>query len=94
MKLSDEIVIAGVRESAFKHGVSYEDMLYVVEYHVDYLQIEEDPDKFIYIGYDTAHRFLEVVIVEFTNGKYYINHAMKVRKGTLERFERNRHARY
>jgi hypothetical protein len=76
-----------IRPSAYKHGISAEDMCYVVENYIDYLFIEEEPDKILYIGYDTAQRKLEVVIVEFSDNVMYIIHAMKVRKSTLRLFQ-------
>jgi hypothetical protein len=88
MWILDNVDTIEIRPSAFKHGITSEDMRFAVRNSLDQVFLEEDPDKILFVGYDKNARSLEVIVVEFSNGEFYINHAMKVRNSTLQSIER------
>jgi hypothetical protein len=80
-----------VRPSAFKHNVAEADIRHAVKNYDDWMFLDEDPDKVVFVGYDTSLRDLEIVIAEFSDGDLYIIHAMKVRPITLKNIEDGKH---
>jgi hypothetical protein len=82
-----------VKPSAYKHGIKREDMYYVIDHSTDRIQLEEDPTKFLYWGYDSSLRDLEVVTTELIDGVEVIIHAMKIRESTLKIIEEERNER-
>lgn len=72
-----------VISSAFKHGCSEEDICCAVESALSRRRIGEDPDKWLYIGFDGAGRALEVVTIVGSDGVEVAIHAMKARKKYL-----------
>ena len=75
-----------VHQSAFKHGVTAEDIVHVVENAIDIIDLdtESDPPKVLAIGPDRSGRWLEVIWLRFVDHDLVI-HAMKLRK-VFERF--------
>ncbi|WEV59132.1 toxin [Bifidobacterium sp. ESL0728] len=66
-------------KSAFKHGVSEEDMCYAVRHPRFITPLREEPLKELYLGFDTVGRPLEVIVDDLPPGKAII-HAMPMRK--------------
>jgi hypothetical protein len=71
-------------DSARKHGISDEDILYVISHAIEVIQINEEPEKLLYIGFDRSLRVLEVITVLKVNGEEIVIHAMKATQKVLE----------
>jgi hypothetical protein len=71
-------------DSARKHGISDEDIVYVIEHAIEVLELEDDPPKLLYFGLDRALRTLEVVTVVKINGEEIVIHAMKATKKVIK----------
>ena len=70
-----------VHESARKHGVEPEDALHAAEHAVFVSDLEHDsPARQLRLGFDTAGRLLEVVVLHFDSGYELVIHAMKARQ--------------
>ena len=48
-------------DSARKHGISDEDILYVISHAIEVILLEDEPEKLLYIGFDRSLRALEVI---------------------------------
>lgn len=69
-----------VRRSAHKHGISSSDAIEaatwpLVAVHLD----DEDPRRFLRLGFDTKDRLLELVVLVWDDGTEELIHAMKCR---------------
>lgn len=67
-------------KSAYKHGCSSEDIKLAMDTSLTVLRIGEDPDRRLYMGFDTRLRPLEIVTVMSDDGVEVVIHAMKLRK--------------
>lgn len=75
-----------VHRSALKHGVSAEDAVQAAEWPLWIEPLDDDgpPHRELRLGFDTAARLLEtVVLIEATGGEIVI-HAMLARKKYLD----------
>ena len=68
-------------DSAFKHGVSENEIKYVFENAISSITLEEFPPKVMLFGFDTKGKALEIGYFINDNGDEIIMHAMKLRKG-------------
>ena len=74
-----------VHRSALKHGVTAEDALYAAEHYLYVADLDdENPMREFRLGFDTAGRLLELVVVRFDSGKELVIHAMKARPQYFE----------
>jgi hypothetical protein len=64
-------------DSARKHDISDEDILYVISHALEVIELEDEPEKLLYIGFDRSLRVLEVITVLKVNGEEIVIHAMK-----------------
>ncbi|MFP3043803.1 hypothetical protein LQZ19_18480 [Treponema primitia] len=71
-------------DSARKHGVSDADIIYVIEHAIEVIELEDEPQKLLYIGFDRSLRALEVVTVVKINGEEIVIHAMKATKKVID----------
>lgn len=78
-------------DSARKHGISDEDILYVISHAIEVIQIDEEPEKLLYIGFDRSLRVLEVITVLKVNGEEIVIHAMKATQKVLEILQEIQH---
>jgi len=76
---SDEV--QEILQSAYKHGVSKTDMLWVFGTALSGIVLSEEPEKVMFFGFDTVGRALEIGCERLPNQKWKIIHAMKLRKG-------------
>lgn len=67
--------------SAHKHGVAEEDMFHAFENPVEWVEIDEDPFRYLMVGPDRAGNFIELVIVVTADVELLI-HAMPLRRST------------
>jgi hypothetical protein len=71
-------------DSARKHGISDEDILYVIFHAIEVIQINDEPEKLLYIGFDRSLRVLEVITVLKVNGEELVIHAMKATQKIID----------
>lgn len=69
-----------VHQSALKHGVTSGDGTHAAEHPVYIAHLdEESPQRQLRLGFDTAGRLLELVVLRFDSGSEMLIHAMKAR---------------
>jgi uncharacterized DUF497 family protein len=67
--------------SAFKHGITEENIRWILAYHLADGVIEEDDEtKYIAVGFDKAGNLLEVMYNYINEKTVKVFHAMKCRK--------------
>ena len=71
-------------DSARKHGISDEDILYVISHALEVIVIDDEPEKILYIGFDRSLRILEVITVLKVNGEEIVIHAMKATQKVID----------
>jgi len=73
-----------VNPSALKHGVRAEDALHAATHWAYASEPDEDnPARQFRLGFDTAGRLLEIIVLHFDSGHELIIHAMKARTAYL-----------
>ncbi|AXE37289.1 hypothetical protein JS278_00092 [Acidipropionibacterium virtanenii] len=65
--------------SAFKHGCTGTDIDVALKYYVTRQALGEGPERWLYTGFDTAGRPLEIVTILGDDGKEAVIHAMALR---------------
>ena len=75
-----------VHPSAAKHGVSSRDAIQAAEWALWIEPLEGDgpPGRKLRLGFDTADRLLETVVLVFETGDEMVIHAMPARKKYLD----------
>ena len=75
-----------VHPAALKHGISAEDAVQAAEWSLWIEPLSDDgpPDRELRLGFDTAARLLETVVLVFENGDEMVIHAMTARKKYLD----------
>ena len=69
-----------VRRSALKHGISEDDATSAASWSLLTAPLDdEDPQRFLRIGFDTQGRLLEIVVAVWDDGTEELIHAMKCR---------------
>ena len=71
-------------DSARKYGISDEDILYAISHAIEVIQIDDKPEKLLYIGFDQSLRVLEVITVLKVNGEEIVIHAMKATQKIID----------
>jgi hypothetical protein len=78
-----------VAPSALKHGVGAADAVQAVYGALVAARLRGNPDKILYLGFDTAGRLLEIIVVVREDGSAVLIHAMPCRKTYRKRYLRN-----
>jgi uncharacterized DUF497 family protein len=74
-----------VHDSARKHGIDPQDAIHAAEHAVIVSDLDDDsPARELRLGFDSAGRLLEVVILHFDSGNKLVIHAMKARRQYLD----------
>lgn len=74
-----------VHHSARKHGVESADAVRAAEQAVFVSNLDDDnPSRQLRLGFDTAGRLLEIVVLRFDSGNELIIHAMRARRQYLD----------
>lgn len=74
-----------VHLSARKHGVSDLDVLRAAAHTVYSAPLDDDsPARELRLGFDSAGRLLEIVVLHFDSGEQLVIHAMKARPQYLD----------
>ena len=66
--------------SARKHGISDINMLEVIADPYVVLTVREEPEKLLFLGFDSKARAIEVITDTGTDGQVFIIHADKITK--------------
>jgi hypothetical protein len=69
-----------ILKSARKHGISDINILEVVADPYVVLQLRSEPEKLLFLGFDSKARALEVITDTGSNGQVFIIHADKITK--------------
>lgn len=72
-----------ILSSAFRPGISTEEIQHALRHAVFVDEVAEDPTRYLVLGSDLAGRFLELVVMDRVQGPAVI-HAMAIR-ATYER---------
>lgn len=74
-----------VHDSATKHGIVPDDAIHAAEHAVFVSDLDDDsPARQLRLGFDTAGRLLELVVLRFDSGNELVIHAMKARRQYLD----------
>lgn len=75
-----------VHPSALKHGIAQEDAVQAAYWSLWIEPLDEDewPHRELRLGFDTAARLLETVVLVFESGEEMVIHAMPARKQYLD----------
>ena len=77
-----------VHDSARKHGIDPKDAIHAAAHAVFVSDLEDDsPARQLRLGFDSAGRLLEVVVLRFDSGSELVIHAMKARRQYLDLLE-------
>lgn len=80
-----------IHPHALVHGVDAADIQAVFADGLEgALAEDEDPPRWLLVGFDTKARLLELVVIELPGGDWLAIHAMAARKGTLQQLRRAR----
>ena len=77
-------IIVEFNESAFRHGISKEDILNALNTKIYAAMIEEFPDKYGVVGFDRAGNPLEIVYNPVDDNSICVFHAMRARNSFIE----------
>jgi len=77
-------VIVEFNESAFRHGISREDILYAYNNRIYDAAVDGLPEKYAVIGFDRAGNHLEILYNPVDDNTISIFHAMKARKSFIK----------
>jgi hypothetical protein len=64
-----------ILDSARKHGISEFDMLAVVADPYVIAELREEPEKLLFLGFDSNARAIEVITDTGTSGQVFVIHA-------------------
>jgi hypothetical protein len=64
-----------ILESARKHGISEFDMLAVIADPYVIAELREDPEKLLFLGFDSNARAIEVITDTGASGQVFVIHA-------------------
>jgi hypothetical protein len=74
-----------VHASALKHGVEPDEAIRAASDPVFVSDLDDDsPSRQLRLGFDSAGRLLELVVLRFDSGNELIIHAMKARRQYLD----------
>ena len=74
-----------VHDSARKHGIDPQDAIHAAEHAVFVSDLDDDsPARQLRLGFDSAGRLLEVVVLCFDSGNNLVIHALKARRQYLD----------
>ena len=69
-----------ILSSARKHGISDTDMIEVVADPYVVLRMREEPEKLLFLGFDSKARAIEVITDTGADGQVFVIHADKMTK--------------
>jgi hypothetical protein len=72
-----------IHRSARRHGVSDEDIAHAYEHVLEWVELDDDPPRYLAAGPDRAGNLVELVIVDAPDAVLVI-HAMPMRRATQD----------
>jgi len=69
-----------VLDSARKHGIADDDMIDVIEDPYVIKEMRENPEKMMFLGFDSKARAIEVITDTGVDGQVYVIHADLITK--------------
>ena len=69
-----------VHPSAIKHGIDQADAVHAAQHPQYVVDLSDDPQRQIRLGFDTRGRLLEVIVLTFDPGDQLVIHAMRARR--------------
>ena len=69
-----------ILDSARKHGISDIDMIAVVADPYIVLRLKSEPEKLLFLGFDSKARAIEVITDTGADGQVFVIHADKITK--------------
>ncbi len=70
-----------IHRSARRHGISDDDIQHAYEHAIAWVEVGEDPLRYLVAGADRAGNLLELVVIEIDKDVLVI-HAMTLRRST------------
>ena len=83
LNIRSTLIQVEILPSALKHDVATEDILHAFDNCIEWLELDDDPLRYLLVGPDRAGNLLELVVVIADDVELLI-HAMPLRRGTAE----------
>lgn len=71
-----------VHRSARGHGVEEDDIRHAYEHALSWVELGDDPPRYLVAGGDRARNLLELVVIDTPAGEVLVIHAMPLRAST------------
>ncbi|MDA8040004.1 MAG: hypothetical protein M0Z69_12795 [Actinomycetota bacterium] len=72
-----------IHESALRHGVAYEDIEHALAHSITWVELGDDPQRYLLAGPDRAGNLLELVILVLGRDELVI-HAMPLQRSSAQ----------
>jgi hypothetical protein len=73
-----------IHSSARGHGIEDDDIRHAYDHAVAWIEIDDDPPRFLLSGPDSAGNLLELVVLVLAGQRVLVIHAMKLRRTTAD----------
>lgn len=73
-----------IHSSARRHGIGDGDIRHAHEQALAWVQLGDDPARFLLAGPDSAGNLLELVVLSLPGPRELVIHAMKLRRSTAD----------
>jgi len=73
-----------IHSSARRHGIGDDDIAHALEHAVAWIELGDDPVRFLVAGPDSAGNLLELVLLSLPRQRVLVIHAMKLRRSTAD----------
>ena len=73
-----------IHSSARRHGIGDDGIRHAHEQALAWVQLDDDPARFLLAGPDPAGNLLELVILSLPGPRALVIHAMKLRRSTAD----------
>ena len=73
-----------IHSAARRHGIGDDDIRHALEQAVAWIELGDDPARFLLAGPDSAGNLLELVVLSLPGQRVLVIHAMKLRRSTAD----------
>jgi len=73
-----------IHSSARRHGIGDDDIRHAHEHALAWVELDDDPARFLLAGPDSAGNLLELVVLSLPGPRVLVIHAMKLRRSTAD----------
>ncbi|MEO6205209.1 MAG: hypothetical protein ABIO67_07505 [Mycobacteriales bacterium] len=73
-----------IHSSARRHGIGDDDISHALDQAVAWVELSDDPARFLLAGPDSAGNLLELVVLSLPGRRVLVIHAMKLRRSTAD----------